>query len=59
MFDGDRSGTINIEEFEKLYNYVTQWLGVFHTYDRDQSGHIEEGELSQGMYVLYDMLHFL
>jgi hypothetical protein len=48
MFDLDRSGTVDVHEFEKLYAYINQWLAVFKTYDRDQSGHIEEGELSQG-----------
>lgn len=48
MFDHDASGTIDITEFEKLYGYINQWLAVFKTYDRDQSGHIEEQELSQG-----------
>lgn len=51
MFDSDRTGTVNIEEFEKLYNYVTQWLGVFHNFDRDQSGHIDEAELNQGVFL--------
>ena len=50
MFDKDRTGHINVEEFEKLYTYVNQWLAVFKTYDTDQSGHIEEQELSNGMY---------
>lgn len=48
MFDKDASGTIDVYEFEKLYNYINQWLQVFKTYDRDQSGHIEESELTQG-----------
>lgn len=54
MFDKDRSGHINVEEFEKLYTYVNQWLTVFKTYDTDQSGSIEEKELSNGklMHVL-------
>lgn len=56
MFDSDHTGLINIEEFDKLYNYVTQWLGVFHTYDRDQSGHIEEAELTHGFYF-FDLLY--
>lgn len=47
MFDADRSGTIDVYEFEKLYAYINQWLQMFRTYDRDQSGHIEENELSQ------------
>lgn len=48
MFDKDRSGHINVEEFEKLYTYVNQWLAVFKTYDTDQSGNIEEKELAEG-----------
>jgi Ca2+-binding EF-hand superfamily protein len=49
MFDTDRSGTIDVVEFEKLYNYINQWLSVFKTYDRDQSGAIEEAELTQAL----------
>ncbi|XP_053687787.1 peflin [Sabethes cyaneus] len=49
MFDRDRSGTIDIYEFDKLYAYINQWLQTFKTYDRDSSGHIEEGELSQAL----------
>lgn len=48
MFDNDASGTIDINEFEKLFNYINQWLTVFKTYDRDSSGHIDEAELYQG-----------
>lgn len=49
MFDTDRSGTIDVQEFEKLYAYINQWLQVFRTYDRDNSGHIDEGELFQAL----------
>lgn len=58
MFDQDHSGTIDIYEFEKLFNYINQWLNVFKSYDRDQSGSIEEAELLQGKlncYTLYYM----
>lgn len=48
MFDKDHSGLVDINEFEKLYAYINQWLNVFKTFDRDSSGHIEEPELSQG-----------
>lgn len=48
MFDKDRSGHINLEEFDKLYTYINQWLAVFKTYDTDQSGQIDEQELSKG-----------
>ncbi|KAH8399442.1 hypothetical protein KR215_010603, partial [Drosophila sulfurigaster] len=47
MFDDHASGTIDIYEFEKIYNYINQWLQVFKTYDQDGSGHIEEAELTQ------------
>ncbi|KAL4702523.1 hypothetical protein ACJJTC_001408 [Scirpophaga incertulas] len=47
MFDKDNSGHINVEEFDKLYTYINQWLAVFKTYDSDQSGHIEEKELAE------------
>ncbi|KAF7278833.1 hypothetical protein GWI33_007944 [Rhynchophorus ferrugineus] len=30
----------------ELYNYINQWLGTFKMYDRNQSGSIEEPELS-------------
>ncbi|XP_026473975.1 peflin-like [Ctenocephalides felis] len=49
MFDLDKTGTIDIYEFEKLYAYINQWLTVFKTYDRDHSGHIEKEELSQAL----------
>lgn len=49
MFDADNSRTIDIYEFEKLFNYVNQWLSVFKTYDRDSSGSIEEPELGQAL----------
>lgn len=52
MFDLDKTGTIDIYEFEKLYAYINQWLSVFKTYDRDHSGHIEKEELSQGELIL-------
>lgn len=29
MFDIDRSGTIDVAEFEKLFNYVNQWFVNF------------------------------
>ena len=49
MFDADNSRSIDIYEFEKLFNYVNQWLSVFKTYDRDSSGSIEEPELGQAL----------
>lgn len=57
MFDKDRSGTIDFEEFSALWKYVTDWQKCFRTYDTDSSGAIDEGELkyaltSFGNYIL-------
>nr|CAD7408978.1 unnamed protein product [Timema poppensis] len=49
MFDEDQTGTINLLEFQLLFNYINQWLGTFKSYDQDGSGHIEEKELSQAL----------
>jgi peflin len=49
MFDLDRTGTIGVQEFEKLFAYINQWLNCFKAYDRDQSGAIEEPELMQAL----------
>lgn len=47
MFDKDHSGTIDINEFQLLYNYINQWIATFRSFDRDHSGNIEEAELAQ------------
>ena len=35
MFDKENDGTINITEFQALYNYINAWLGVFRGFDHD------------------------
>ena len=45
MFDNDGNGTIDLQEFQKLWVYINQWKGVFDTYDRDGSGNIDGAEL--------------
>ena len=47
MFDSDGNGTIDLQEFQKLWVYINQWKGVFDTYDRDRSGNIDGAELQQ------------
>ncbi|XP_049959112.1 peflin isoform X2 [Schistocerca serialis cubense] len=49
MFDQDKSGTIDVKEFQLLYNYINQWLATFRSYDKDGSGSIEEHELNQAL----------
>jgi len=49
MFDTDRSGTIGFNEFSGLWKYITDWQGVFKHFDRDASGSIDGGELTQAL----------
>ncbi|KAF7989974.1 hypothetical protein HCN44_008648 [Aphidius gifuensis] len=46
MFDKEKTGSINVTEFQALYNYINAWLGVFRGFDHDNSGSIQESELS-------------
>merc|ERR1711970_724180 len=49
MFDANKSGTIDVNEFGQLFNFVNQWKGVFQGFDRDRSGSIELQELTQAL----------
>lgn len=46
MFDRDSTGTIDVQEFQGLFNYITQWRGIFDQYDRDRSGAVDANELN-------------
>lgn len=50
MFDKDRTGTINFQEFGALWKYVQDWQTTFRSYDKDNSGSIDKIELKTGMY---------
>merc|ERR1711941_184886 len=49
MFDRDRTGQINMQEFSSLFSYINQWKGLFESIDRDRSGFIEQTELNQAL----------
>ncbi|KAJ8922017.1 hypothetical protein NQ315_008656 [Exocentrus adspersus] len=49
LFDLDKNGGLDIREFETLYFYIKQWLSAFNTYDRDQSGFLDEHELDYAL----------
>jgi len=51
MFDRDQSGTIELHEFQGLWNYLSQWRALFDQFDRDKSGNIDAGELTTGAYL--------
>ncbi len=48
MFDANRNGTIDFNEFFALWQYVTDWSNTFRSYDLDNSGAIDKGELVIG-----------
>merc|ERR1711963_66826 len=47
MYDKDKTGTINISEFQQLFGSMNQWKAMFESYDKDRSGSIEQAELTQ------------
>jgi len=49
MFDVNLTGTIEIDEFGKLFEYIQQWKGMFEGFDRDRRGVLDEGEFSQAL----------
>lgn len=49
MFDKEKNGTIDMLEFQALYSYINSWLGVFRGFDHDNSGSIQESELSAAL----------
>jgi len=56
MFDRDRSGSIELQEFQALWTYIGQWRQVFDQYDRDRSGHIDGSELHNSEFILFCIL---
>ncbi|KAH3861652.1 sorcin-like isoform X2 [Dreissena polymorpha] len=46
MFDKDRSGTIDVQEFAALWKYVQDWKSCFDRFDTDRSGNIDSRELT-------------
>jgi Ca2+-binding EF-hand superfamily protein len=51
MFDNG-TGSIDINGFTHLFQYVNQWLTAFRTYDADQSGFINSQELSSALQTM-------
>ena len=47
LHDKNKSGSIEINEFQQLFNTINQWRGIFQRFDTDRSGTIEQSELMQ------------
>jgi Ca2+-binding EF-hand superfamily protein len=49
MFDRDGTQTIDVSEFQALWNYLNQWRAMFSSIDTNRSGYIEHAELKQAL----------
>ncbi|GLV35373.1 Apoptosis-linked gene-2 [Carabus blaptoides fortunei] len=49
MFDRQNRGTVNFEDFGALWKYVTDWQNCFKSFDRDNSGNIDQNELKTAL----------
>jgi len=52
MFDHSNRGTVGINEFQAVLNYIRQWQGTFQQFDSDRSGFIEQQELHQALNMI-------
>jgi len=49
MFDANRSGTIDVQEFSQLFSYINNWKREFEKQDNDRSGRIDQAELTRAL----------
>jgi len=49
MFDTDRSGTVNFDEFCGLWGFLAAWRGLFDRFDTDRSGNISLREFEDAL----------
>ncbi|KAM9309966.1 sorcin-like [Pholidichthys leucotaenia] len=52
MLDRDMSGTMGFNEFKELWQALNGWKATFASFDRDQSGTVEQHELHQAVMAL-------
>ncbi|RCI14664.1 hypothetical protein L249_6782 [Ophiocordyceps polyrhachis-furcata BCC 54312] len=49
MFDSDRNGTINFDEFCGLWSFLASWRTLFDRFDVDRSGNISLNEFTDAL----------
>lgn len=49
MFDKNATSTIDFNEFQSLWNFITEWEKVFRGFDEDQSGSIDKDEFRKAL----------
>ena len=45
MFDTNRTGTIDVHEFGKLFNYINEWKRMFENFDKNKEGTLSQEDL--------------
>jgi len=58
MFDRKQSGAIDLYEFQSLWKYVTDWQNCFRSFDRDNSGSIDQNELKTALMTFGKLSYF-
>jgi Ca2+-binding EF-hand superfamily protein len=49
MFDADRNGSINFDEFCGLWGFLAAWRNLFDRFDVDRSGNISYNEFTEAL----------
>ncbi|KAI1532707.1 FRQ1 Ca2+-binding protein EF-Hand superfamily [Pyrenophora tritici-repentis] len=49
MFDTNRSGTVNFDEFCGLWGFLSAWRSLFDRFDQDHSGNISYPEFNEAL----------
>jgi len=49
LYDQNSSGSIDLNEFQELFNFINQWKAVFESHDNDRSGRIEQTEFEKAL----------
>lgn len=49
LFDLDKKGGLDVEEFEKLYKNIRTWLDAFNSFDVHRRGYLDEKELDRAL----------
>jgi len=49
MFDTNMTGTIDVQEFGKLFTYINQWKGMFESFDTNKEGTLTYDEVNNAL----------
>ena len=49
MFDTNRTGTIDVHEFGKLFNYINDWKRMFENFDKDKEGTLSQEDFTAAL----------